>query len=162
MRTVIHPGGLAYIQGVYIQGVWPSSKLIGCSGYIQLFLPSHGRASHELAYPPSRPPPPGADREPVPATRGNLRGSGRRLLGDGSQGGKRTQGREDTHGGRPQDTRDVPRSEQRNKDESCDSLQVRAVPHTVKAGSRGAWPRAGSRERAPEIVRCSWRTATPA
>ena len=46
-------------------------------------------------------------------------------------------GRKDTHG--------VARSGQRNKHESCDSPQVRAVLQTVKAGLRWAWPRARSR-----------------
>jgi hypothetical protein len=39
----------------------------------------------------------------------------------------------------------VARCGQRNKDDSCDSPMVRAMPQTVKAGLRGAWPRARSK-----------------
>jgi serine/threonine protein kinase len=54
-------------------------------------------------------------------------------------------GCKDTHREGCKDTHRVARSGQRNKDDSCDSPMVRAMPQTVKAGLRGAWPRARSK-----------------
>jgi hypothetical protein len=44
------------------------------------------------------------------------------------------------------DTHRVARCGQCNKDDSCDSPMVRAMPQAVKAGLRGVWPRTRSKQ----------------